>query len=142
MIQPKAISLPFSFGVDGGINHTTDDKKMWQDRVVITIMTRLGERVMRPIFGSQVGDLVFENAQDAFILAKQIVENTFSSQLPSLKLKNVSGSVDSYDGALALEITYSLTSGSLDSSQDETVTIKTAILSRAGEVLLEVPTRG
>jgi phage baseplate assembly protein W len=142
MIQPKAISLPFSFGVDGGVNISTNDKKIWQDRVVITVMTRLGERVMRPVFGSQVGNLLFENANDAFTLATQIIENTFSSQLPSLKLKDVEGIVDPYDGSLNIEIRYSLTSGSMESPQDETVTIKTAILSRAGEVLLEVPTHG
>ena len=56
----RAISLPFSFDSSGGVSYTTDNKKMWQDRVVLVVMTLLKERVMRPTFGSSAKATVFE----------------------------------------------------------------------------------
>jgi hypothetical protein len=38
----KAISLPFGFNESGGISFTTDIKKIFQDRVVMVVMTSLG----------------------------------------------------------------------------------------------------
>lgn len=130
----KAMSLPFSFNSNGAVSYTEDPEKIWKDRVVLTVMTSLNERVMRPGFGSEVKFGAFENVDDALSLVKQTVAVTFSRWLPDLTLVNVVGELDKSDNYLAITITYRV-------GRDErlySATVKTSVLSRAGELLLEV----
>lgn len=130
----KAISLPFSFDSTGSISYSTDQKKIWQDRVVLVVMTKLNERVMRPTFGSEVGNSMFENIDSAAGLIRQTINAAFSNWLKDLLLTNVSIYLDASDGYLVAEIFYKLDL----QANEQSVKIKTAILSRTGEVLLEV----
>lgn len=133
-----AISLPFNFDETGSIATTTDLAKMWEDRVIITVMTGLGSRVMRPTFGSDVNKVVWENINDAFILVKQSISVAFSRWLTELELLEVSGYLDSTDGYLVARVKYNLRAQNINT----TLNIKTAILSRSGDVLLEVASNG
>lgn len=129
----RAITLPFSFDASGGVSYAVDEQKIWQDRVAIVVMTKLRERVMRPTFGSSVPNVVFENLSTGFTLAKQSIESTFTTWLPQLKLVSVTGEVDDNANALIIQITFKYR------EEDETtVRLKTAILNRAGETILEV----
>ena len=76
----KAISLPFAFDQSGSIAYTKDEKKIWQDRVVLVLMTRLGERLMRPTFGSEIGDSLFESSfsSNSFIYSMNFPSLYFS----------------------------------------------------------------
>jgi phage baseplate assembly protein W len=130
----KAISLPFNFDEAGAISYTEDPAKMWQDRVVIAVMTGLGERVMRPTFGSDAGKTVGENINDAMSIIRQSITVAFSRWLKDLALLEVTGSIDEYDGYLVVQIKYNYR----DQNLTQTVNIKTAVLSRSGDILLEV----
>jgi phage baseplate assembly protein W len=131
-----AISLPFNFNEAGAIASTNDPAKVWQDRVIIAVMTGLKERVMRPTYGSNVHSTVGESLSDALTIIRQSVAVTFSRWLKDLVLLEVIGSVDEYDGYLVIQIKYNYRN--LD--QIQTVNIKTAVLSRSGDILLEVST--
>lgn len=129
----RAITLPFGFDASGGLSYTTDEQKIWQDRVAIVVMTKLRERVMRPTFGSTAPNVVFENLSVGFTLAKQAIEAAFSTWLPQLKLVTVTGEISDAENALFIEIKFKYR------EEDETtVKLKTAILNRAGETILEV----
>ena len=128
------ISLPFSFNEAGAISSTSDPAKIWQDRVIIAVMTGLKERVMRPTYGSDVYNTVGESLSDALSIIRQSVTVTFSRWLKDLVLLEVNGSVDEYDGYLVIQIKYNYR----DLDQTQTVNIKTAVLSRSGDILLEV----
>jgi phage baseplate assembly protein W len=131
----KAISLPFSFNSTGAISYSEDPQKIWQDRVVLTVMTLFGERVMRPGFGSLAKFGGFENTQDAVVLIKQAISIAFSKWLPDLSFVDaiaVSNTTDNY-----LELTIRYTFG-LDPRVYE-VNVQTSVLSRSGDLLLEVP---
>lgn len=130
----RAISLPFSFGSSGEVAFTTDDKKMWQDRVVLVVMTRLRERIMRPAFGTNIQDFTFESVDEAMAHIQQAVAIGFSNYLPSLQLTDVVGKIDSLDGNLNLEIYYKI-----NTDDSDLVTIKTAIISRSGDIIQEIP---
>lgn len=134
----SSISLPFSINAEGGIGYTTDAAKMWQDRVTLVVMTRLNERVMRPSYGTNVGLSTFQNINDAMTLIRQSVAYGFTKWLPDLTLSAVNGYIDQVDGNLNLEVLYSINYSNLSQS----VTIKTAILSRSGDIILEVNTNG
>lgn len=130
----RAMSLPFSFDSAGSVSYTTDEKKIWQDRVVIVVMTRLNERVMRPTFGSEASSSLFENTSAATSLLKDTIATAFSNWLKDLVLTDVSVYTDPADGALVAEIFYRYN----PIENEQSVKIKTAILSRTGEVILEV----
>lgn len=132
--MPKAISLPFSFDSSGAVSYTQDEKKIWQDRVVLVLMTSLGERVMRPTFGSEVKNSLFETEDAAVTMIKKAVSVAFSRWLSQLELLNVSTSVDPVDSFIVLEVGYRYS----PRENEQRVKIKTAILSRSGETILEV----
>jgi phage baseplate assembly protein W len=131
----KAIALPFSFTADGGVNSTQDLKKIIQDRVVLVIMTQVGERINRLKYGTSVKKSLFENTEDAANIIKDEVATGFNLWLNYLTLINVDPVVDPLDGHISINITYRYGSA----SNPETVVVKTDILSQSGDVLSEVP---
>lgn len=133
-----AISLPFSFDETGSIATTANTAKIWEDRVIITVMTSLNSRVMRPTFGSDVNKVAWENINDALTLIKQSISVAFSRWLTALELLEVSGYIDPVDGYLVAQVKYNLKAENINT----TLNIKTAILSRSGDVLLEVASNG
>jgi phage baseplate assembly protein W len=134
----SVISLPFNFTSFGSIDVTEDPAKAWQDRVIVAVMTGLNERVMRPTYGSDVGKAVGESLNDAINVVRQSIEVSFSRWLKELSLLEVTGSVDPQDDYLIIQIKYNYRALNLV----QTLNIKTAILSRSGDVLLEVTSNG
>jgi phage baseplate assembly protein W len=130
----SAISLPFSFDAEGRVANTSDQTKILQDRIVLVLMTNLNERVMRPAFGSSIRYSNFENPVEATAIVKSAATLAFHTWLPYLTLVNTAAFIDR-DGLLNITIEYKL--GPLQSPQ--TISVKTAILNRSGDVLLEVP---
>jgi phage baseplate assembly protein W len=128
-----AMTLPFTIGANG-VGKTADASKIWKDRVYGVVLTSLNERVMSPSFGTQVKAALFLNVNDALNSVRQSVEVGFSTWLTPLTLNSVEGYLDSSDGNLNIEVLYSIP-GTID---EQSVTLKTAILSRSGEILLEV----
>jgi phage baseplate assembly protein W len=104
----KAISLPFSVDPYGKISSTTEQPKIWADRVRSVIGTSLRERVMRPDFGGKVAFKVFENQDVAESSVKTEITEMFGSQLPLLTLQEVQTSFDEYSGTINTTVIYKL----------------------------------
>jgi phage baseplate assembly protein W len=130
----SAISLPFSFDADGRVANTSDQTKVLRDRIVLVLLTNFNERVMRPAFGSSVRYANFENHTQAEAIIKQASATAFTTWLPYLTLIDTEAAIDS-DGVINISVQYK--AGPYQSPQ--TVSVKTAILSRSGDVILEVP---
>jgi len=128
------ISLPFSFDEYGRISTTDDQKLIWRDRVRLVLMTRFGERVMRPSFGSDLVNSLFETESVAIEMVKRTVTIAFNQLLNSLNLIEMNPVYDQTTGGLELSVTYSLPSGEIDS-----VSLKTAVFNRSGDILQEIP---
>jgi phage baseplate assembly protein W len=133
MAYQKAITLPFAFDSFGSVAYTADEKKIWQDRVVLVVMTSLNERIMRPTFGTTVNATIFENVNDAVSLIQQSVGGAFSKFLPSLSLQKVNGSTDPADGNIVIEVFYRYN----DKDNQQSVKIKTGLFSRSGDLIVE-----
>lgn len=132
MIQ-RAIALPFSFNSAGEVSYTTDEAKIIQDRLVLAIMSRPGERVMRPSFGSAIYETMFEDENTAIAIATEAVAACFTEFFPYLEFIEVLPDLDG-EGTLELEVRYRKSQQTLT----ESLSIKTKTFSRAGEVLQEV----
>ena len=133
MAYQTAITLPFAFDSYGSVAYTADEKKIWQDRVVLVCMTSLNERIMRPTFGTTVASTVFENINDSISLIQQTIGGAFEKFLPSLSLQKVKGSVDPADGNIVIEVFYRYN----DKDTQQSVKIKTGLFSRSGDLIVE-----
>lgn len=130
----SAISLPFRFNEFGEVNYSVDPRKIWQDRVYVAIMTQVGERVMRPGYGTTISTALFENISTASEIITTAVSTAFSKHLKDLELIQVQPVFeDDNSGVLEINVVYTLPSG-----EDDTVTLKTAILSRSGDIIQEI----
>lgn len=104
-----AISLPFRIDGYGRVGSTTDPSKIWADRVRSVIMTNVGERLMRPGFGSTVAEEVYDTLDEIPELTYAAVAQAFSDFLPRLQFNDVQVvSEDEQNGEISLEILYTL----------------------------------
>lgn len=129
----KAISYPFRFTDVGTLDVTTNPDKIWRDRIILLCLTQIGERVMLPNYGTQVPSATFENEFDAVELARLSVTEAFSKWMPELVFMDLTGELNPDTGDLTLQIYYNDPAGN-----KSTVTLRTAIFTRYGDIIKEV----
>ena len=120
-----AIALPFRFNEFGQLDTSSNESKFWKDQVLLTIMTRFGERVMRPDFGSDVSNSLFENLNVASEVAVNGINIAFNTWLPQLRLIEVSPEFNEETSEVEVTIIYAIPSG-----ESDTITLNTAIINR------------
>jgi phage baseplate assembly protein W len=103
-----ALSLPFSVDPYGSINTTTDQSKIWADRVRSVLGTTLRERVMRPTMGTIIPFSLFNSEESATAEIRAEVSKAFGEQLKLLTLEKVNVTSDSYTNVLNIEVIYGL----------------------------------
>lgn len=128
MAEEVAIALPFSIDAYGKVSQTKEQPKIWADKVRSVIGTALKERVMRPLFGTNIPAAVFENQDFSALTVQDTVSTAFNQQLQRLQLQDVSSVFDDYTGTLNIEITYGL-------PNDEVVSTTVGLLSISGNLI-------
>jgi hypothetical protein len=103
-----AISIPFSLDSSGNIVSTTNQEKIWADRVRAVIGTVLGERVMRPNFGTRVAFSSFETRSGAEALIRLEIERAFILQLPLLNYVNADFVFNDSENTIMCNLLYEL----------------------------------
>ena len=134
----RSISLPFSISSSGEVTYTEELEKIWQDRVVSTVMTRYKERVMNPGFGSAAGQAVLDNPEEAAEMLIESITQAFGFHLKGLTLNDVIITEDEELGSSTLTVLIKFSYQRLLSQADTEVVFKTQYITRAGDVLLEV----
>jgi phage baseplate assembly protein W len=130
MATQRAISLPFSLSESYGISFTTNQNKIYKDRVFLAVMTGLDERVMRPNYGTQVKTAIFENEAIAIPIVDATVREAFSQWLPSLVLQDLYIELDLNTMYLNITINYKLPNETTDE-----ININTGTFTRSGDLL-------
>ncbi len=130
MVTQRAISLPFSISESYGISFTTNENKIYKDRVFLAVMTGLNERVMRPNYGTQIKTAIFENEAVAIPLVDATVRESFSQWLPTLVLQDLYIELDLNTMHLDITISYKLPNETTDE-----VKISTGTFTRSGDLL-------
>ena len=130
MVTQRAISLPFSISESYGISFTTNENKIYKDRVFLAVMTGLNERVMRPNYGTQVKTAIFENEAIAIPIVDATVRESFSQWLPTLVLQDLYIELDLNTMHLDITISYKLPNETTDE-----VKISTGTFTRSGDLL-------
>ena len=88
---------------------------------------------MLPNFGTRVPDSLFESEEDAIEMCRSSIIEAFAKWMPDLVFVDVRGTLDVDTSELFLEIYYTDPSG-----QPNSVTVRTAVLTRFGEIISEV----
>lgn len=128
----KAISLPFYINDSGSVEFSSNENKIWRDRVFLVLMTLIDERVMVPSFGSEIKTTIFENESFAREIVNATVTQAFGSWLTELTLLNVNTELDVQTMQLQITINYRLPSLAQD-----TITLLTGTFTRSGDLIEE-----
>ena len=123
-VSESTITLPFKINEFGKVATNNSQEKIWADRVRSAIGTSVGERVMRPGYGTEISDIVLGDAERGAELLKDQVQLAFTRDLPLLELSSTEVSFDEIEGVMSVEIVYSL-----PNQQVQTVTMGFAKLS-------------
>lgn len=124
MASEKAISLPFSIDTFGTIGTTTEQSKIWTDRVRSVLGTSLRERVMRPTFGTLIPFSLFNNVENAVAEITDEVTRAFGKYLRMLTLTNTNVEQDVYTNSLKVTVTYALPNQEINTTSIGYVTIQ------------------
>jgi phage baseplate assembly protein W len=103
-----ALQIPFSLDGNGNIVVTSDQATIWSNRVRSAVGTALGERVMRPTYGTDIPGLLFDTVSSMEEGITNEVGRVFSASLPLLTLNAVDIVHDERDNTVTAEINYSL----------------------------------
>lgn len=111
-VSEVAISLPFTISPYGTITATSDQSKIWQDRVLSVLGTGPNERLMFPQFGSKLYNGLFNGGTAGQDSATDVIKSTiaeaFTTFLPLLKLTDVQTSFDTDQASLSVSVLYQL----------------------------------
>lgn len=103
-----AISLPFVIDSYGKVGSTTEQSKIWADKVRSVIGTSLRERVMRPTFGTIIPFSLFETSDVASAEIRAEINNAFLRFLPTLTLQEVTVEFDEANNVVNASLIYAL----------------------------------
>ncbi len=107
-IVETALAFPFSIDDYGNVIYTTNQQEIWAARVKSVVGTVLGERVMRPTFGTDMKTVFFNTRDAAEETIKKEVTRVFASYLPLLTLEETAVEFSEFSSAANVLITYTL----------------------------------
>jgi phage baseplate assembly protein W len=102
----KTISLPFRFDGYGRVATTSDMSKIWADRVRSVISTALGERIMRPNFGTPTPLWLFHSTEAIESVLDVDVASAFATWLPALKYQGLTYTPVDDTGEVQIDVLY------------------------------------
>ena len=103
-------AFPPTFDNERGTNIMVSDEKDIEQSLKIILFTSYGERIMRPEFGSNLSDSVFDTVDSLMIntLTDNITQAIVEFE-PRITLHNVDVSIENiYDGELKIKLDYTI----------------------------------
>lgn len=109
MANEVALVLPLTLDPStGSLVSTADQATIWANRVRMVIETILGERVMRPDFGTKIPSDLFNTVSSMEEAIQLEVSRAFVEHLPLLELGVITLTHDEKANRMNAEITYKL----------------------------------
>lgn len=107
-ISEYTISLPFQITASGKVQDTSDQTKIWMDRVLSVLGTGWGERLLRYEFGTKIHKENFSTISGAEAAIKLEVSNAFEKFLSILELTEVTTEYREITNELYVAVSYKL----------------------------------
>jgi len=108
MADEITLALPFTLTAQGTVESTSDQKKIWADRVFSVIATSVSERVNRYGFGTKITTEAFNGREQAAAIIKSEVSDAFVNFLPYLTLIEVKTDFAADLSTVNVEVDYAL----------------------------------
>lgn len=128
------LDQPFAVDAQGRIAFTSDPSRILRNRVRMIVGTEVGERVMRPLYGTPTTSMLFDADDDmtASIIMGDI-ERALAEYEPGVVVQNVylDAGENQLDGVINLNVIYSAANSPLENL---TIPVNTALLYRGGTV--------
>jgi phage baseplate assembly protein W len=118
-----ALKLPLSLDASGNLVLATTQNQIWADRIRIALGTKLGERVMRPNYGTKIGAALFDNVTATADIVKKEVSRVFHEQFPLLEITTVDTSFNEVLNTLTITVVYLLPNKEQVTTEVGTVTV-------------------
>jgi phage baseplate assembly protein W len=125
----KSINFPYSLTVFGETESTSNQAKIWVDRVLTLLSTQLGQRPMAPDYGADVARALFENEDDFRVAFRVAIAKAMSVWLPELNIESITIGDPNQDGFVNIEIMVEL-----PNSRVAAVTISSAAFGANGAI--------
>ena len=110
-----SLKTPFSFTQNGTVAVETDARKQVEQRIIDTLVTTQGERLMRPLYGAGATELLFEPVDNLLYGEFRIdALNELSRQVSGVTIEDLSISpatsmmTDLYETTLNISVRYKI----------------------------------
>lgn len=125
----NAINYPFSLDAYGTLQSTSDQGKIWQDRLLTLLSTHIGQRPILTEYGTDFSRALFENENNFGKAVKTAVTTAVGKWMPEVKLITVDIFGVDHDGIASLKVSIQL-----PNDQVLETTIKSAIFKSDGTI--------
>jgi phage baseplate assembly protein W len=129
----KAIKHPFHLDSFGKITSTSDQNKIYLDRLLSLLSTMVYQRPMRSLYGTDIFRALYETGDDYIQAVRESITRAVSTYLPILTIVNIDIKDSDTEGKSTVEITVSFPDNTIDSVQ-----INTLFLSNDGTIAGEI----
>ena len=103
-----ALKLPLSVDKSGNFVIATTQNQIWADRVRIALGTRLGERVMRPNYGTKIGEALFDTVSATTDIVNKEIYRVFHEQFSLLEITSIDSTFNEISSILTITVIYLL----------------------------------
>ena len=100
----KAITFPFTLNPFGVVNTSELQSKVYKDRVLTLLSTAIGERPMRPTYGTDLAKALFETQNQAEKAIKLAISTAISSWIPEVSVQQINVLGEDLDGKMTVEL--------------------------------------
>jgi phage baseplate assembly protein W len=107
-IIETALAFPFTIDDYGNVVYTTNQYEIWAGKVKSVVGTVLGERVMRPTYGTDMTRVLFNTRDAAEETIRKEVSRVFAAYLPALTLGEIEITFLEFSGEATVNLTYTL----------------------------------
>jgi len=120
-LQPrKAIGVALPFSAGAVFNLTYQSKDAIRTNLVNLLLTGRGERVLNPLFGTNLREVLFEQITDTTVRRlDREVRNTISSYFPTVSVKELLIESDPSHNTINLMMSYTV----VDTNIEDEITI-------------------
>lgn len=125
----KAITFPFTLNPFGVAGTSELQSKIYKDRVLTLLSTTVGERPMRPGYGTDLAKALFENQDKAEAAIKNAISSAISAWIPEISIQQINVLGENSDGKMTVEILLVF-----PDFTSESLTVSTATLNPNGSI--------
>jgi len=111
-VASTSINYPFTLDPLGRIVSTSDDNKIYLDKIMTLLSTMVGQRPMNPAYGTDLLRALYESGEDYDLALREAIDRAMATFLPAVSLQEVTIKEPDSSGVSMVSISFSFPDGS------------------------------